>query len=387
VPEAARQTDILVLNAGSSSIKCAVFDAALNRVSSSMAEGIGGAARLHIGGKTQACTLPNHAAALRALLTGMAKEGVTLERLRGAAHRVVHGGERLTAPVRVTEATLKEIAACTALAPLHNPHNLAAIEMLDRLAPDLPQTMSFDTAFHTSNPEVATRYALPNWVEAEGIRRYGFHGLSYAGLVRTFPEITGGPLPQKVLAFHLGNGASICAIVDGHSVATTMGYSPLDGLTMGTRAGGIDANAVLRLVEEHGIDRTRRLLNQESGLLGLSDGTSDMRALMDAPNAASTFAVAHFCYWAVRHAGSLLAAMGGCDAMVFTGGIGENAAAIRRQILDGLDWMGVALDDERNAGNGPRLHSDGAPIALWVVPADEERVIARDALDLLDAAS
>ena len=233
------------------------------------------------------------------------------------------------------------IDRCSALAPLHNPHNLAAITTLARLAPDLPQTATFDTAFHATNPEVAARYALPAQIEARGLRRYGFHGTSYASLVRHMPRLTGAALPKRLLAFHLGNGASICAIRDAQSVATTMGYSPLGGLTMGTRTGEIDGNAVLRLAEEDGIAATQHLLNKESGLRGLSGGLSDMRALLEADTPETRFAVEHFCYWAVRHAGSLIAAMEGVDAVAFTGGIGENAAPIRARIFEGLAWLGT----------------------------------------------
>ncbi|MGR3491153.1 MAG: acetate/propionate family kinase, partial [Shimia sp.] len=249
-----------------------------------------------------------------------------------------------------------------------------------------PQFASFDTAFHATNPDHATRYAIPKMMETKGIRRYGFHGLSYASLVQRLPELSKEPLPARLLAFHLGNGASLCAIRNGQSVATTMGYSPLDGLTMGTRSGGIDANAVLRLVEDHGLDRTKAILNHESGLLGLSGGKSDMRKLMVDPSADSTFAVEHFCYWSLRHAGSLIAAMEGVDAIAFTGGIGENAVGVRTAICRGLEWMGVRLDPDRNHRGGPRIHAEVSKVPLWVVPAEEERMIALDAAQLMDAA-
>ncbi|MCB1376461.1 MAG: acetate/propionate family kinase, partial [Rhodobacteraceae bacterium] len=196
-------------------------------------------------------------------------DGFPLSSFTAAAHRVVHGGLNLTAPVRLTPAIRAEIAACSPLAPLHNPHNLAAIDALAEIDPNLAQFASFDTSFHATNPEVATRYAIPRMEETKGIRRYGFHGLSYASLVHHLPLISGTPLPRRLLAFHLGNGASLCAIEDGKSIATTMGYSPIDGLTMGTRSGGIDANAVLRLVEDHGLEETRAILNFDSGLRGL----------------------------------------------------------------------------------------------------------------------
>lgn len=386
--------DILVLNAGSSSIKFALFDSDLRRRMSGLAAEIGSAGSLRVevadsetaewSAQTPA-TFADHRAALRAILEALAARAVSPERLRAAAHRVVHGGEKLTRPVRITQEVRGEIAACIPLAPLHNPHNLAAIEALREAAPGLAQFASFDTSFHATNPEVATRYALPDIPETRGIRRYGFHGISYASLVQSLPEISRAPLPGRLLAFHLGNGASLCAIRDGHSIATTMGYSPLDGLTMGTRSGGIDANAVLHLVENEGLERTREILNHESGLLGLSGGMSDMRRLMLDPSAQSSFAVEHFCYWSLRHAGSLIGALEGLDAVAFTGGIGENAAQIRARILAGLAWLGLHVDAEANSAGAQRLHAPDSRVSVWIVPAEEERMIARDALRLLDA--
>lgn len=376
---------ILVLNAGSSSIKFALFDQKLNETAGGIAESIGGASRLRVGDQTTEARFADHADALDAILGALAAQDVTPERLRAVAHRVVHGGDRLTGPMRVTDAVQREIAKCTPLAPLHNPHNLAPMRTFARIAPDVPQFASFDTSFHAANPEVATRYAIPKMVETQGIRRYGFHGLSYASLVRRLPEVSGTDLPSRLLAFHLGNGASLCAIRNGQSIATTMGYSPLDGLTMGTRSGGIDANAVLRLVEENGVERTKAILNHESGLLGLSGGKSDMRKLMLDPSEKSAFAVDHFCYWTLRHAGSLMAALEGVDAIAFTGGIGENASEIRARILHALAWVGVRVDPERNDRNATRLHAEGSAVAVWIVPADEEREIALDAVRLLSA--
>ncbi len=333
---------LLVVNAGSSSLKVALFDGAVQVRAAQVGE---------IG-------TDGHRAALERLLAEGFGRGLT-----AAGHRVVHGGADLTATCRIDAGVLARIEACVPLAPLHNPANLAAIRALADLAPDLPQFASFDTGFHATNPEVAWRYALPAAVEAEGIRRYGFHGLSYAAIVRKVQENGGGVLPESLLALHLGNGASICAIRGGRSVATTMGYSPLDGLTMGTRSGGIDGNAVLRLAELHGIAGAARILNRESGLLGLG-GASDMRALHGAGTAAARFAVAHFCYWAVRHAGSMIAAMGGLDAVAFTGGIGENDAFVRGEILRGLAFVAA-----------------GKPV--FVIAAEEERQIAMEVLALL----
>ena len=358
---------LLVVNAGSSSLKLAVFDASLREVAQARAERIG------TGGPA------DHRSALQA---GLAEMGITASDLTAAAHRVVHGGATLTVPCRITAEVEAQIEACAALAPLHNPANLMGIRALAALAPDLPQYASFDTAFHATNPEVARRYALPPQAEALGLRRYGFHGISYASLVARWPALTGGPVPRRLLALHLGNGASLCALRDGVSVATTMGYSPLDGLTMGTRAGTIDGNAVLRLAEIHGIGDASRILNRESGLLGLG-GASDMRALHAAGTGAARFAIAHFCYWAVRHAGSMIAAMGGLDAVAFTGGIGENDALVRAEIMAGLAWTGLRFDRDANRGAAARLDGDASDVAVWLVPADEERHIAAEALGLI----
>ena len=370
---------ILVVNAGSSSIKTVLFGADLTPLAAAMVAEIGGASTLRIGDETVSVTAENHLAALSAILDALADAGHPLTTLSAAAHRVVHGGRSLLAPCRITPAVQAEIEACIPLAPLHNPHNLSAIRAIARLAPDLPQYASFDTAFHATNPEEALRYALPAAEEAKGLRRYGFHGISYAGLVARLPEITGNPLPQRLLAMHLGNGASLCAIRDGRSVATTMGYSPLDGLTMGTRTGEIDGNAVLRIAADHGIDRAGEILNRESGLRGLG-GSSDMRTLAEADTEAARFARKHFCYWIIRHAGSMIAAMGGLDAVVFTGGIGENDSEVRAVVADGLAWMGAILDRQENAGGGLRLHAETSKVQLWKVLAYEERTIARDAV-------
>ncbi|GGH33837.1 acetate kinase [Cribrihabitans marinus] len=355
---------ILVVNAGSSSIKVAVFDDGLRATLSGAVTGIGGRGEIRLGTDTRAADLPDHTAALAALLEALAGQGITLADLRAAAHRVVHGGASLTRPHQVTPEIREAIAACAPLAPLHNPHNLAAIDAIAELAPDLPQCASFDTAFHAGNPALATRYALPDIEATRGIRRYGFHGISYAAMVRGWTDVTGTALPHRLLALHLGNGASICAIRDGRSVATTMGYSPLEGVTMGTRTGSIDGNAVLHLAETLGIEAARHMLNHKSGLLGLSGLSHDMRTLEQADSAAARFAIDHFCYWAARHSGSMIAAMEGLDAIAFTGGIGENAGAVRDSITVRLAWAG--------------------DVPVHVVPAQEERRIASDAAALLD---
>ncbi|NBZ88964.1 acetate/propionate family kinase [Stagnihabitans tardus] len=334
---------LLVVNAGSSSLKLAGFAPDLTQVAEARFERIGA------GGP------PDHRAAL---LLGLAQ----MPRPTAAAHRVVHGGAALTAPARLTPQVEAQIEACIPLAPLHNPANLQGMRALRALMPDLPQFASFDTAFHATNPCVATRYALPPEAEALGLRRYGFHGLSYAALVRKLQETGPEALPKRLLAFHLGNGASACAILDGRSMATTMGYSPLSGLTMGTRTGEIDGNAVLRLVAEYGLDETTRLLNRGSGLQGLA-GASDMRNLRAARSPEAAFALDHFTYWAARHGASLTAAMGGLDAVAFTGGIGENDAQTRAAILGHLAFLGEK--------------------PVLIIPAEEERQIAREARALM----
>lgn len=332
---------LLVVNAGSSSVKVSLFEGDIE-LRRGLASEIGA---------------QGHEAALAEFLADGFGAG-----LKAAAHRVVHGGAGLTAPCRLTDSTIAAIEACVPLAPLHNPAHLVGIRAMAKLLPDLAQYASFDTGFHASNPEVALAYALPAAERARGIRRYGFHGISYAGLVRHLRATVPAGLPKRLLGLHLGNGASLCAMVDGVSVATTMGYSPLDGLTMGTRSGSIDGNAVLRLAELHGIDGATRILNRESGLLGLG-GSSDMRALQAAGTPEAGFARAHFAYWVQRHAGSMMAAMGGLDAIAFTGGIGENDAEMRAQILQGLAWAGQ--------------------VPAYVVAAEEERSIAIEAQALM----
>lgn len=375
---------VLVVNAGSSSIKAAVFAPDLTEMTAIRVTEIGGAARIDGAGQSGPVAAPDHAAAVAAILSALAAQGIPVENLTAAAHRVVHGGDLFAAPCRITAAVEAGIDACIPIAPLHNPANLTAIQALKTHVPELPQYASFDTAFHATNPDVARRYALPKRAEALGIKRYGFHGLSYASLTARLPELTGLALPNRLLALHLGNGASIAAIHHGKSVATSMGYSPLEGLTMGSRTGGIDGNAVLRLAEVFGIGEVGRILNRESGLLGLA-GASDMRALHQAGTPEAAFAIDHFAYWAVRHAGSLVAAMGGVDAIAFTGGIGENDSKLRAKILAGLDFLGVRLNHAANDTGRTQLHPQDAAIAVWIVPAAEEAQIAAEAFALIAA--
>lgn len=350
---------ILVINAGSSSLKVGVFATALTPLIRGQISGIGGAGKLTLGDHSATVTTADHAHAIDLLLAELERHGFPISGYDAAAHRVVHGGEHFKEARLIDEDTLRVIRSCTPLAPLHIPSALAGIEALSLRAPDLPQSASFDTAFHAGQSDLATSYALPAAIRARGIRRFGFHGLSYAGLVESF----GAALPKRLLAIHLGAGASLCGIKDGRSVATTMGYSPLSGPPMGTRAGDIDAAAVLRLAAEDGITATETMLNRQSGLLGLSGIAADMKTLLADPSLEAAFAVDHFCYWIARQAGSMIAAMEGIDAIAFTGGIGENSAQVRDKITARLEWLGS--------------------LPVHIVKADEERIIAKEALAVM----
>ena len=352
---------ILVVNAGSSSIKIELFTPDLTAILSGSITEIGGNGQIKLGTLKQPVFAPDHKGAFKSLLDALAAQGHPASGLTAAAHRIVHGGASLTAPARLTPDIITRIESYNDLAPLHNPHNLSAIRALQALVPDLPQYASFDTAFHAGNPALATTFAIPQAERDKGIRRYGFHGLSYASLVENLRP----NLPRRLLALHLGNGASLCAILDGKSVANSMGYSPLDGLVMGTRPGAIDGMAVLRMAQDHGIDAATDLLNKHSGLKGLA-GTNDMATLLSTDSDQARFAVEHFCYWAARQAGSAIVAMGGVDAVAFTGGIGENAAPIRDRIMAHLAFLG--------------------DLPVHIVRADEERQIARDAIGVMQAA-
>jgi acetate kinase len=379
---------LLVLNAGSSSIKFAVFAAedeprplARGQVSGigvtanlEAKRGDGSALDLAAGG----VEIRDHAAALSLLLDRLADIGLT-EGLIAAGHRVVHGGTRFAAPVIVTDTTIEALATLIPLAPLHQPHNVAAIRALKARLPTLPQVACFDTAFHATQPPEATRFALPLEFWDRGLRRYGFHGLSYESVVARFATVAGEALPPRTIIAHLGNGASLCAVRDGRSIATTMGFSTLDGLIMGTRGGDMDPGLLLHLMREEGYDRAalESLLYHRAGLLGLSGLSPDMRVLLasDAPEARA--AVAQYCYRIARHIGSLAAALEGIDTLVFTAGIGENAAPVRERVSRAASWLGLELDEAANAAHGPRISTRGSCVSAWVIPTDEELVIAR----------
>lgn len=389
----------LVLNSGSSSLKFQVFAVEDNgeprRIFRGLFERLGGAAHFqvedHSGTVLADDPLPpshgsGHDAALRALGAWLREHRAGYE-LEAVGHRVVHGGMRFDGPVRVDQQVLTALEALAPLAPLHQPHNLAPIRILRDLSPDLPQVACFDTAFHRRQPEIAQLFALPRAMTDQGVRRYGFHGLSYAFLSSTFGAYDARLATGRVVAAHLGNGASLCAMRAGKSIATTMGFSALDGLPMGTRCGDLDAGVVFYMLREMklGADEAERLLYTQAGLLGVSGLSNDMRTLRDLAEREprARLAIDLFVYRIGRELGSLIAALGGIDALVFTAGIGVNDAATRREVLDAAAWAGFTLDAGANATGGP-LISKGPGPAAWVIPTDEELMIAREMHGLLE---
>jgi acetate kinase len=304
--------------------------------------------------------------------------------LRAIGHRVVHGGERFTAPVLIDSSILVALESLTALAPLHQPASLGPIRTLAALRPELPQVACFDTSFHTTLPEVERMFPLGADLRAHGLRRYGFHGLSYEYVAGELPRHLGAQAAGRVIVAHLGNGASLCAMNGGRSVATTMGFTALDGLMMGTRCGALDPGALLHLIQHAGIDAAtlERKLYRESGLLGVSGLSHDMRTLLASDLPAAALAVDLYCHRLLREIGALSAVLGGLDALVFTAGIGENAAPIRARVLGALGWLGVALDEQANAVAGPRLTTATSRVSAWVIPTNEEAVVAGHALAL-----
>jgi acetate kinase len=310
------------------------------------------------------------------------------QRLAAAGHRVVHGGREFSAPVRVSVAVLEALDRLVPLAPLHQPHNLAAIRAVAARAPDLVQVACFDTAFHTAQPPLAQAFALPMHLTEAGIRRYGFHGLSYEYIAQMLPTVDTRAATGRTVVAHLGNGASMCALAAGKSAASTMGFTALDGLPMGTRCGAIDPGVLLYLLDHYGMDARglEKLLYHESGLLGVSGISSDMRALLASRDAHAAEAVDLFVYRVVRELGSLAAALGGLDALVFTAGIGENTPLIRARVCRAAAWLGIELDDSANARGGPRISSAGSRASAWVLPTNEELMIALHTRTLLAAA-
>ncbi len=383
----ARADSILVLNAGSSSLKFALFSTSgrepLRRCHGRF-QGLGAAARFRVfdaGSKPlldEPAAVADHERALDRLLDWLGRQADYGE-LAAAGHRVVHGGHRFDRPVRIDADILDALRAFVPLAPLHMPHNLAAIEALRRLNPDLPQVACFDTAFHCSMPPNEQRYALPRHWFDRGIRRYGFHGLSYEYIASVLPAHLGAAAGGKIVIAHLGHGASLCALRDGRSVATTMGFTPLDGVPMATRPGQLDPGVVTYLIREAGLSVTEvdDLLNHHSGLAGLAGGNGDMRELLGNPRPEAAGAVDYFVHHTSRAIASLAGALGGLDALVFTAGIGENAPAIRERICHQTAWLGIMIDAGANNRNATCIGAPDSRVSVLRIATDEEHVVAR----------
>ncbi len=325
-----------------------------------------------------ATAIYDHQAALRDLLLWL-KESPNLPDVIAVGHRVVHGGEEYSDPQLLTPEIVARLEHFVPLAPLHQPHNLAGIRALLAVRPDLPQVACFDTAFHHGQPELAKLFALPRAYREEGVRRYGFHGLSYEYIAGALAEAMGTPATGRVVVAHLGNGASMCAMRDGRSMASTMGFTAVEGLPMGTRSGSLDPGVLIYLIERHGMGAREltNLLYKQSGLLGLSGFSNDMRDLLASAEPGARLAVDYFTYRIARELGSLAAALGGLDALVFTGGIGEHAAAVRERVCALSAWLGIELDPVANASDSRRIDRVGSRTAVWVLPTNEELVIAR----------
>lgn len=379
---------IAVLNAGSSSIKFALYEtgcagALLFR---GQIERIGLAPHLKAADASGAVVAEenwpqgglDHRAATAEILK-LGQELLAGRPVLAFGHRVVHGGLDFAAPTRIDPGVMAKLARLVPLAPLHQPHNLAPIEAIAETAPHLPQIACFDTAFHRMQPPLAQEFALPRELTASGVRRYGFHGLSYDYVVTHLRETAPMLARSRLIIAHLGNGASLCAVADGRSVASTMGFTAVDGLMMGTRTGALDPGVLLYLMQERGMDARgiEDLLYRKSGLLGVSGLSSDMRTLRQSRAPEAREAIDLFVYRIVREIGSLAAALGGFDAIVFTAGIGENDPATRAEVAAGCRWLGLTLDEVQNRAGTGRISADGSRLSAWVVPTDEERMIAR----------
>jgi acetate kinase len=387
---------IAVINAGSSSVKFSVFfrnagrlDLRLRGQIEALASAPRFMARDASGDMVSEKSWPagtklGHAGALDHLFEFLRGRAAGVK-LIGVGHRVVHGGMEYTQPVRVNAMVLGALDKFVPLAPLHQPHNLAAIRAVLQRSPDVPQVACFDTAFHRSNPEIAQMFALPYELHEAGVRRYGFHGLSYEYIASVLPQFDANAAQGRTVVLHLGNGASMCALAGGRSIASTMGFTAVDGLPMGTRTGNLDPGVVLYLMDERGMDAraVEKLLYQESGLLGVSGIASDMRTLLASNEPRAKLAVDLFVYRIGRELGSLAGALGGLDAIVFTAGVGENSAAIRARVSHAAAWLGVELDAAANACGGPRISAAASRVAAWTIPTNEELMIARHTERLL----
>ncbi len=385
---------VLTLNSGSSSIKFSLYSMTDNQGAPSLLcrgefEGI--PHTLHFWAKDNRGSLEDKIihedahfqGALRYLLTWI-KTTYPHIQVAAAGHRIVHGGKRYTHSVQIDQDVLRYLEDLSSLAPFHQPHNLEGIRTLQALHPTLPQVACFDTSFHHTQPKLATLFALPQHFWEEGIRRYGFHGLSYRYISETLPSLMGDKSKGRVVVAHLGHGASMCALKDLKSIATTMGLTTLDGLPMGTRCGSIDPGVLLYLLSEKGysIEKMTDLLYKKSGFLGLSGLSDDMRDLLKSKIPQALETVDYFCYYIRRELGSLVAALGGLDVLVFTGGIGENAPLIRQKVCEELKWLNIEIDQDLNSSAPPhtslQISTSQSQTSVWVIPTNEEIIIARD---------
>jgi len=387
---------ILVVNAGSSSVKFQVFavdaDGRLQRQLKGQMDGIGSRPRLRATG-ANGNALADRAYPIEAVADVSAALRIAGSWLRdelriapmAVGHRVVHGGPDYDRPVLIDHGLLARLERYIPLAPLHQPHNLAPIKTLLADLPSLPEVACFDTAFHRSHADVADYYAIPYQLYDEGVRRYGFHGLSYEYIAKTLPKAAPEIAAGRVIVAHLGSGASMCALKAGRSVESTMGFTALDGLPMGTRTGQLDPGVVLYLLSQKGMAaaKVQDFLYRECGLKGLSGVSNDMRELLESRDPRAAFAVDYFVYRVGLHAGMLAAALQGIDAFVFTAGIGENSSAIRARIAEKLAWLGVSLDAAENGKHALKISHSGSRVPVYVVPTDEERMIAEHTLSVL----
>lgn len=388
---------VLVINAGSSSIKFALFSAHEQiigeRLYHGLLDGIGVHPKLKIKNGAdetladlELAQTAKHADGLTALLEWLNANSSGID-IVGIGHRVVHGGELYAHSQRITPEVFSSLETLIPLAPLHQPHNLNPIRVLNELKPAVPQVAAFDTAFHRTQPEVAQRFAIPRALHEQGVKRYGFHGISYAYIAEQLPLVLGEKANGRVVVCHLGNGASLCAVKNRQSIATTMGFTPVDGLMMGTRCGLMDSGVIFYLVEQQGksIKEVNTILNHQSGLLGVSGISSDIRDLEASKDPAAKEALELFAYRTVREIGSMVAALGGLDAIIFTAGIGENAINLRAAICDQMSWLGLEIDRDANNCRGQRIKFSKADSAVqaWVIPTNEEVMIAEDVLNIL----
>jgi acetate kinase len=386
---------ILVANAGSSSVKFQVFEVeqggGLRRQLKGQIDGVGSRPRLRASAGDKVLvdrTYENDA--IRDVTAALATAGAWLRnelKINPIAigHRVVHGGPDYDKPVRIDQKVLTQLEGYASLAPLHQPYNLAPIRSIQTSFPELPQIACFDTAFHRNHSAVADCYAIPRELHAAGVRRYGFHGLSYEYIASALPQAAPEIAGKRVIVAHLGSGASMCALQQGRSVESTMGFTALDGLPMGTRPGQLDPGVVLYLMSERGMsaDEIQQLLYRECGLKGLSGVSNDMRELQGNSNPNAVLAVDYFVYRVSLNAGMLAAAMQGVDGFVFTAGIGENSPQIRAAIVKKLGWLGASLDGDANAAGKLVISRPDSRLPIYVVPTDEELMIARHTLSLL----